>query len=112
MIDIAYFYLGVAILTEIVATSALKASDGFTRPLPALLSAAGYVVSFYCLSLALRTLPLGIAYALWSGIGIVLLAAIGWIWFRQRLDAPAILGLLLIIAGILVIKVFSRTAGR
>lgn len=67
MIDIAYFYLGVAILTEIVATSALKASDGFTRLLPAAIAVAGYVASFYCLSLALRTLPLGIAYALWSG---------------------------------------------
>ncbi|BBK29942.1 small multidrug resistance pump [Stella humosa] len=112
MIDIAYFYLGVAILTEIVATSALKASDGFTRLLPAAIAVAGYVASFYCLSLALRTLPLGIAYALWSGAGILLLSLIGWVWYRQRLDGAAILGLCLIIAGILVIKLFSRSVGR
>ncbi len=112
MIDIGYFHLGVAILSEIVATSALKSSDGFSRLVPAAIAVAGYSVSFYFLSLALRSIPLGIAYALWSGIGIVLLAAIGWIWYRQSLDAPAILGLGLILAGILVIKLFSRAVGR
>lgn len=112
MIDLGYFHLGVAILSEIVATSALKASDGFTRMAPAAVAVAGYVVSFYFLSLALRAIPLGIAYALWSGVGIVLLAAIGWIWYRQSLDAPALLGLGLIIAGIVVIKFFSRSVGR
>lgn len=112
MIDIGYFFLGVAILAEIVATSALKASDSFTRAIPAAVAIAGYAVSFYFLSLALRSMPLGIAYALWSGVGIVLLAAIGWVWYRQSLDLAAILGLGLIIAGILVIKLFSRSVGR
>lgn len=112
MIDIGYFHLGVAILAEIVATSALKASDGFSRLVPALIAVAGYAVSFYFLSLALRAIPLGIAYALWSGVGIVLLAIIGWVWYRQSLDAPAFLGLGLIIAGIVVIKFFSRSVGR
>ncbi len=112
MIDIGYFHLGVAILAEIVATSALKASNGFTRAIPAMVAVAGYVVAFYFLSLALRSIPLGIAYALWSGVGIVLLAAIGWIWYRQSLDAPAVVGLGLIVAGILVIKFWSRSIGR
>ncbi|MCC7272698.1 MAG: multidrug efflux SMR transporter [Alphaproteobacteria bacterium] len=112
MLDIGYFHLAVAIVAEIVATSALKASDGFTRHWPAALSVAGYVVAFYFLSLALRSIPLGIAYALWSGVGIVLLAAIGWFWYRQALDGPALAGLALILAGILVIKLFSRSVGR
>lgn len=112
MIDIGYFHLGIAILTEIVATSALKASNGFTRLLPAVIAVVGYSISFYFLSLALRAIPLGIAYALWSGVGIVLLAAIGWFWYRQSLDIPALAGLSLIIAGILVIKLFSRSVGR
>lgn len=107
-----YAYLLVAILCEVVATSALKASEGFTRLWPSVIVVIGYGLAFYCLSMTLRTIPVGIAYALWSGIGIVLIAVVGWLFFRQTLDLPAILGMFLIIAGVLVINLFSRTAGH
>ncbi|MGE0716315.1 MAG: multidrug efflux SMR transporter [Alphaproteobacteria bacterium] len=112
MLDIGWFYLGVAIAAEIVATSALKASQGFGRLWPGLLAIAFYVVTFWFLSQALRTIPLGIAYAIWSGVGIVVLAAIGWVWYRQSLDAAALIGMALILAGIIVIKLCSRAGGR
>ena len=101
-----------AIAFETVGTSALKASDGFTRIGPSLVTLVCFVVSLILLSLVLRTIPVGIAYAIWSGLGIVLIAAIGWIAFGQRLDAPAILGLVLIIAGIVVMQLFSDTTGH
>jgi len=108
----AYAALAVAILAEVIATSALKASDGFTRLWPSVVTAAGYGVAFFFLSIALRSVPMGIAYAIWSGIGIVLISAAGWIWFRQALDLPAMLGLGLIIAGVVVVNVFSKSAGH
>ena len=89
----SYLLLGLAILAEVLGTSALKASDGFTRLVPSLVTAVAYMVSFYLLSLTLRTLPIGIAYAIWSGVGIVLISAVGWLLYGQRLDAPAVLGL-------------------
>ncbi|SFW17968.1 multidrug efflux SMR transporter [Nitrosovibrio sp. Nv17] len=104
-----HLFLAVAILCEVVATSALKASDGFTRPWPTLLVVAGYAAAFFLLSLALRVIPVGIAYALWSGAGIVLIALIGWLVFGQALDAPAIIGLALIVAGVLVLQLFSKS---
>lgn len=104
-----YIYLAVAVLFEVVATTALKQSEGFTRLLPSLVTVAGYALAFYFLSLPLRTLPVGIVYALWSGIGIVLITAIGWIWFRQILDLPALAGIGLIMAGVAVINLFSKT---
>lgn len=104
--------LGAAIVCEVVATSALKASDGFTRPSPSAVTAVGYLVSFYLLSLALKTIPVGVAYAIWSGLGIVLIAAIGWLVFGQRLDAPALLGMALIIAGVAVMNLFSKTTAH
>ena len=104
-----YAQLLIAIACEVVATSALKASDGFTRFWPAVVTVAGYGVAFYFLSLTLRTIPVGIVYAIWSGAGIVLIAAIGWVWFRQSLDAAAVIGLGLIIAGVLVVNLFSKT---
>jgi small multidrug resistance pump len=107
-----YLYLAAAIVFEVIATSALKAADAFTRPLPSAVTVAGYAVAFYLLSLSLRTIPTGIAYAIWSGIGIVLIAAVSWIWFKQALDAPAIVGLGLIILGVVVVNVFSRTVGH
>ncbi|MGO4572934.1 DMT family transporter [Microvirga sp. 2TAF3] len=107
-----YAYLLVAILSEVVATSALKASEGFSRLWPSIIVVVGYGLAFYCLSLTLRTIPVGIAYALWSGIGIVLIALAGWLFYRQALDLPAILGIALILAGVLVINLFSRTAGH
>ncbi|AKQ54383.1 DMT family transporter [Bordetella hinzii] len=107
-----WLFLAVAIAAEIVATSALKASDGFSRLLPSLLTVAGYVVSFYFLSLTLRELPVGIAYAIWSGVGIVVISLIGVLLFQQTLDLAAILGIVLIVAGVIVMNVFSKSVGH
>lgn len=104
-----YLYLVVAILFEVVATTALKETHGFTRLGPSLVSIAGYALAFYFLSLPLRTMPVGIVYALWCAAGIVLITAIGWIWFRQALDLPAVAGMGLIMAGVVVINLFSKT---
>jgi small multidrug resistance pump len=100
--------LALAIGTEVVATSALKASEGFTRLVPAAVVVVGYAVSFWCLSLALKTIPVGIAYAIWSGAGIVLIALIAWWLYGQTLDAAALLGIGLILAGVVVIQLFSK----
>jgi small multidrug resistance pump len=108
----AYALLGAAILAEVIGTSALKASEGFTRPLPSVLTAVAYVAAFYALSLTLKTVPLGIAYGVWSGVGIVLVSAVGWVVYDQRLDTAALLGIGLILAGVLVIHLFSRSAGH
>ncbi|RDZ27160.1 DMT family transporter [Lysobacter silvisoli] len=105
-------YLAAAILAEVVATSALKSSEGFTRLGPSLIVAAGYATAFYFLSLVLKTVPVGVAYALWSGVGIVLIALIGWLVLKQPLDAPAIAGIALIVAGVAVIQLFSRTGAH
>ncbi len=106
----AYAFLLVAIVAETIGTSALQASQQFTRLLPSVLVVAGYAVSFFFLSLALRTIPVGIAYAIWSGLGIVLIAIIGLLVFGQKLDLAAIAGIGLILSGILVIHLFSGTA--
>lgn len=103
-----YLYLAVATLSEVIATSALKASDGFTRPLWALVTIIGYAIAFYCLSLTLKTIPTGVAYAIWSGVGIVLIALIAWLFQGQKLDAPAIGGMALIVAGVVVMQLFSK----
>ncbi|SFC64396.1 DMT family transporter [Massilia yuzhufengensis] len=108
----AYLYLGLAILAEVIATTALKASDSFTRPLPSIVTVGFYAVSFYLLTFSLRVLPTGIAYAIWSGVGIVLISAISWVVYQQRLDLPAIAGLALIIAGVAVINLFSKSVGH
>jgi small multidrug resistance pump len=105
-----YGWLAIAILGEIVATSALKASDGFSRLGPSLVTIAGYGLAFWALSICIRTVPLGLAYAIWSGVGIVLITAIAWVAFRQTLDLPALLGMGLIVAGVLVINLFSKSA--
>ena len=102
-------YLAVAIISEVIGTSALKASAGFSRPLPILIVVLGYGMAFYFLSLTLRSVPVGIAYAIWSGVGIVLITLIGMLWFRQSLDLPALLGMALIILGVVVINFFSTT---
>lgn len=107
-----WIYLVLAIATETVGTTALKASEGFTRLWPSLLVVVAYALSFWFLAQVLKTIPVGIAYAIWSGLGIVLIAGIGWVWFGQRLDLPAIIGISLIIAGILVMQIFSSTAGH
>lgn len=108
----AYLYLAVAIIAEVIGTTAMKLSDGFTRPVPSAVTAVGYGVAFLLLSWTLRSVPVGIAYAIWSGAGIVLISAIGWVWFKQVLDLPALAGLGLILAGILVINLFSKSAGH
>lgn len=108
----SYVWLAIAILAEIVATSFLKQSEGFTRPLPTVIVAIGYTTAFYFLSLALRDIPTGIAYAIWSGVGIVMIAAIAWIVQGQKLDAGAIAGMTLIVAGVIVLNLFSSTASH
>ena len=107
-----WLFLSIAIVSEVMATSARKASAGFTRPLPSLVVVVGYGVAFYFLSLTLKTVPVGVAYAIWSGAGVALIALVGWAFLGQRLDAPAILGLALIVAGVVVINVFSRTVSH
>ncbi len=107
-----YLYLAVAVVAEVIATSALKASDGFTQAGPSLLVAAGYGVAFYFLSLVLRSVPIGVAYAIWSGAGIVLIATFGWLFMKQSLDTGAIAGIALIVAGVLVIQLFSTSAAH
>jgi small multidrug resistance pump len=104
-----WIFLSLAILSEVIATSFLKATEGFTRFWPSLVVVVGYLLAFYLLSLTLRTIPVGIAYAIWSGVGVVLIAIIGWLFLEQSLDIPAIIGLLLIVAGVLIINVFSKT---
>ena len=110
--NIGYLYLAIAIAAEVVATSALKASEGFTKAGPTLIVAAGYGVAFYFLSLVLKSVPVGVAYAIWSGVGIVLIAAIGWLLMKQSLDAGAIAGISLIVAGVIVIQLFSKSAAH
>ena len=105
---IYWIYLGIAIVTEVIGTSALKSADGFTRLLPSLVVVISYAISFYLLSLTLRSIPVGIVYAVWSGVGIVLLALIGALFFKQTLDTPAIIGVGLILAGVVVINLFSQ----
>jgi small multidrug resistance pump len=104
-----FVYLAIAIVSEVVGTTALKASNAFTVWQPSLVVVLGYGVSFYFLSLALRTIPVGIAYAIWSGVGIVLISIIAWVIYRQALDTAAIVGIGLIVAGVGVINVFSST---
>lgn len=104
-----WLYLAIAICGEVLGTSFLKASEGFTKPGPSAIAVASYVVAFYFLSLTLKSLPVGIAYAIWAGVGIVLIAAIGLVFLGQKLDAPAIIGICLILAGVLVVNLFSRT---
>jgi small multidrug resistance pump len=104
-----YLHLAIAIVAEVIATSALKASDGFTRLGPSLFVVVGYAVAFYFLSLTLRTMSIGVAYAIWCGAGIILIALIAWLVLGQKLDLPAILGMALIVAGVAVINLFSSS---
>jgi small multidrug resistance pump len=104
-----YLYLTIAVMFEVVATTALKETQGFSRLAPSLIVAVGYGFAFYFLALVLRTMPVGVVYALWSGAGIVLVTAIGWLWFKQVLDIPALGGMALILAGVMVINLFSKT---
>lgn len=107
-----YLYLVIAVAFETVGTAGLQASEQFTKMKPLLLTAVCYTAAFYFLSLVLRTMPVGLAYAIWSGLGIILIALIGLVWFGQKLDLPAITGLALIIAGVLVINIFSKSVSH
>ena len=108
----SYVYLTIAIVSEVIATSALKASEEFSRLVPSLIVAVGYASAFYFLTLTLRSIPIGIAYALWSGIGVVLISLAAWILYRQALDVPAIIGVGLITAGVIVINGFSSSVSH
>ncbi len=105
----AYLYLTIAIVAEVIATNALKASEGFTRLVPSIVVVVGYGAAFYFLALVLKVIPVGIAYAIWAGMGIVLVAIVAAIVFKQVPDLPAIIGMLLIISGVVIINVFSQT---
>jgi small multidrug resistance pump len=103
-----WLYLSIAIFSEVLATSALKSADGFSRLYPSLLVIAGYSCAFYFLSLTLRTVPMGIVYAVWSGAGIVLISLVGWFFYQQKLDLANVIGIGLILLGVVVLKIFSK----
>lgn len=108
----SFVLLGIAIAAEVVATSCLKLSEGFTRLVPSVIVVLGYGIAFYFLSLALRTMPVGVAYGIWSGAGVALMAVIGWVAFGQKLDGWAMLGLTLIVSGVLVMNFLSKSAAH
>lgn len=107
-----YWYLAIAIIAEVIATNALKASNEFTNMIPSFIVVAGYAIAFYFLTLTLRTIPVGVAYAIWAGVGIVLVALVAAVMFKQIPDMPAIIGMGLIVLGVVVIHVFSKTTGH
>ena len=107
-----WIFLCVAIIAEVIATSALKISEGFSKPIASVIVVLGYIIAFYCLSLTLKTIPVGIAYAIWSGVGIVLVTIIAWIVFDQKLDVWGIIGIALIMSGVLVLNLLSKTSSH
>ncbi|MET1077527.1 MAG: SMR family transporter [Pseudomonas sp.] len=107
-----YLYLTVAIAAEVVATTSMKAIDGFNKPLPLLLVIGGYAIAFWMLTLVVRTIPVGVAYAVWAGLGIVLVSIAAALIYGQKLDLPAVLGMGLIVAGVVVIQLFSASTGH
>jgi len=104
-----YIYLAIAIIAEVAATSALKASEEFTRLFPSIIVVVGYGIAFYFMTLVIRVIPIGITYAVWSGLGIVLVAVVSFFLYKQTLDIPAMIGIALIVSGVVVINVFSKT---
>ncbi|GAB1362114.1 SMR family transporter [Rhodobacter sp.] len=108
----AHVFLFLAILAEVMATSALKASEGFTKLAPSILVVAGYALAFWLLSLTLKTIPVGIAYAVWAGTGIVLMAIVGWVVFGQKLDLWGGIGMAMIVGGVLVVNLLSKSASH
>lgn len=105
-----YLYLAIAIIVEVVAASALKASEGFTRPVPTAIVIVGYLTAFYLLTVIVKTLPVGVTYAIWAGMGIVLVAIVSAVMYKQIPDWPAIIGMGLIITGVIIINLFSKSA--
>ncbi len=108
----SYLYLSVAIIAEVIATSALKSAEGFTKPLASSIVVVGYGIAFYCLSVVLKTIPVGIAYAIWSGLGIVLISVVAYFFHQQKLDLAAVIGMSLIVIGVVVINVFSTSVAH
>lgn len=104
--------LGIAIVAEVIATSTMKSTNEFTRFWPSLVVVLGYGTGFYFMAISMRVLPIGIMYAIWAGMGIVLVSIIGWLFYRQTLDLPAIIGIGLIVAGVVVVNVFSKSIGH
>ncbi len=104
-----YLYLAIAIIVEVIAASALKASEGFTRPIPTAIVIVGYITAFYLLTVIVKTLPVGITYAIWAGLGIVLVAIVSAVMYKQIPDAPAMIGMGFIIMGVIIINVFSKS---
>lgn len=104
-----WLYLAIAVAAEVMATTSLKFSKGFTEPLPTVLVAVGYACSFFFLTKVLKQLPISIAYAIWSGVGVALVSVVGWVWLGNKLDAAALIGIGLIIAGVVVINLFSSS---
>ena len=109
---ISLIYLGIAIGTEVIGTISLKTSESFTKLLPSAVSILCYSAAFYLFSLAIRTIPTGIGYAIWSGFGIILVSAVSWVWFKQALDLPAIIGMNFIVVGIVIINVLSKSVAH
>lgn len=107
-----HIYLVIAVVAEVIATSALKASEEFSKPIPTIIVVLGYGMAFYLLTLVLRTIPIGIAYALWSGLGIVLVALVGALYYKQSLDLPAMLGIGFILAGVFIVNIFSKSVAH
>ena len=108
----AFLMLGGAIVAEVFATTALKSSNGFERLVPSILAILGYCVSFYLLSQVMKTIPTGVVYALWSGVGIVMISLVAWLFQGQKLDFAAMAGMALIVTGVIVIQLFSKTSGH
>lgn len=108
----SWLLLGLAIVAEVIATSALKYSEGLTRLLPSVVVVVGYSIAFYFLAQTIKVIPVGIAYAVWAGLGIVLISLIGWLFLGQKLDFPAVVGMLLIVTGVMVINLLSNTGAH
>lgn len=106
----SWIFLSIAILGEVIGTSALKSSEGFTKLAPSLIVYAGYGIAFYFLSLALKTIPVGIAYAVWAGLGIVLITLIAWFFHGQKLDLWSFIGMTLILGGVVILNIFAKTS--
>ncbi|MBP9786761.1 MAG: multidrug efflux SMR transporter [Acinetobacter sp.] len=107
-----WLFLFIAIIAEVIATSALKSSEGFTKPIASIVVVLGYMIAFYCLSLTLKTIPVGIAYAVWSGVGIVLITTVAWFVFDQKLDLWGIVGIALIMSGVLILNLLSKMSSH
>ncbi|MGE7990445.1 DMT family transporter [Pseudomonas sp. NPDC089554] len=108
----AYLYLTIAIFAEVIATASMKSVKGLSTPLPLMLMICGYILAFWMLTLVVRTIPIGIAYAIWAGMGIVLISVAALVIYGQKLDTPAMLGMAMIVGGVVVIQLFSKTTGH